>query len=794
MPLTLDRPADRVLARPRRRALAAAAAVLALLAVAAASVLGLRNPAPRPVGAPADVFSAGRAYQQVQAVATRPHVAGSEAGDQVRERLTGALRALGLETAVQDAVAPEAGQTTGVGGAMLGHVRNVVARLPGTNPSGRVFLVAHYDSVQTGPGANDDAAGVSTVLEVARALAAGPRPRNDVVFVLTDAEEACLCGASAFAGEAPLAAGGGVVLNLEARGSRGPAIMFETSRRNARLIDVYGAAAPHPVGTSFAVEVYRLLPNDTDFTAFDQHGFVGLNSAYIDGAAVYHTPLDTPASMDRSSLQAHGDNALGLTRAFGRTDLTRLRAGGDATYFPVPGLLVRYPGGLTWPLAGLALLAVLALAVLVRRTGRASWPRLAAGFGLGLLPIVLAPVAAQLLWLGITAIRPGYAELLDPYEPRWYRLAVLALAAAVLLTWYALLRRRLGPAALAVGGLGWLAVLGVVLAAVTPGGSYLAALPALAGAVGGLVALAVRRDGPWAVLAPTVAAAVAVLVLLPAVVLLFPALGMAQGGVAALFAVLLGLAALPVLELVFPAAGGQLGMAALRARRAAVAPALAAALATVAFAGAGLAVDRFDAAHPVPTHLMYALDAGTGQARWLSRETDPQPWTAPYVPGPAVSLAGDFPGLGDARLRTGPAPAAALPAPTLTVLADTRDGDRRALRLRLTPQRSGVRLLSLHVDGAATVRAATVAGRDVPVDERNTAAGPWSWGMIFQAPPPGGVEVDLTLSTSGPVRLRAMDGSDGLSGLPGFRPRPPTVGIVGSHTSELLAVARTYTL
>jgi hypothetical protein len=45
----------------------------------------------------------------------------------------------------------------------------------------------------------------------------------------------------------------------------------------------------------------------------------------------------------------------------------------------------------------------------------------------------------------------------------------------------------------------------------------------------------------------------------------------------------------------------------------------------------GLVVDRFDAVHPIPTHLMYALDAGTGQALWLSRETAPQPWTAEYV-------------------------------------------------------------------------------------------------------------------------------------------------------------------
>ena len=108
------------------------------------------------------------------------------------------------------------------------------------------------------------------------------------------------------------------MLNLEARGSTGPVIMFETSRNNAKLVDVFGRAAPHPVGTSFAVEIYRALPNDTDFTAFLDQKFVGLNSAYIDGGAIYHTPLDTPAAMDRGSLQQHGDNALGLAREFGR--------------------------------------------------------------------------------------------------------------------------------------------------------------------------------------------------------------------------------------------------------------------------------------------------------------------------------------------------------------------------------------------------------------------------------------------------------------------------------------------
>ncbi|MDG4794117.1 M28 family peptidase [Micromonospora sp. WMMD1082] len=784
--------AERALTRPHRRHLAALAALVALVAVGAGALLDLRPPAPRPADAPAAEFSATRAYAHVPRIAGRPHVAGSPANDEVRAHLEAALRELGLEPQVQDTVAEEAGQLSGAaGGATLARVRNVVARLAGTDPTGTVFLVAHYDAVQTGPGGNDDAAGVAAILEVARALTDGPAPRNDIVFVLTDAEEACLCGASAFASEHPLAADKGVVLNLEARGRTGPVIMFETSPENAALVEVFGRAAPHPVGTSFAVEVYRALPNDTDFTAFLDEGFLGLNSAYLDGGAIYHTPLDTPAAMDRASLQHHGDNTLGLAREFGRIDLGDLSAGHDATYFPVPGGLARYPGPLALPLALLALAGVIVLGWLARRRGRVTGGRLAAGFGLALVPIVVAPVGAQLLWAAIVALRPGNAELLDPYRPTWYRLAVLSLAAAVVFAWYALTRRRIGPAALAIGGLGWLALLGVLLAVLVPGGAYLATLPALAGALAGLVSLATRLRGPLPVIAVTVAGAVAVIVLLPTVVLLFPALGMAMGGVAALFAVLLGLAALPVVDLLHPEAGGQRGMVALRARRLGALPAGAAALAAVTLAVTGIAVDRFDAAHPAPTHLMYALDTGTGQARWLSHESAPQPWTDEYVDGP-VQLADEFPGIGARDLLGGPAEAAGLPAPRLDVLSDTTTAGSRTVTLRLTPQRP-VRLVTLHVDtNTATVRSAQVAGRPVPVEQRD---GRWGFGIVFHAPPPEGIEITLTVEpTAGQLVLRAMDASDGLDALPGFRPRPPNVGIAGSHTSELLAVAHTYPL
>src|SRR3954471_1923674 len=386
-----------------------------LIGLIAWTVVALQPPQPKPASAPAGQFSAARAFDHVQQLAVRTHVAGSAADADVVDYLESTLTSYGLDTRVQHSVGSYAALH---GTTEMASVRNVVGVLPGTDPTGRLFLVAHHDSVETGPGASDDGAGVSSLLETLRALTRGPRLRNDVVVVFTDAEEACLCGAEAFVHSHPLANRGGVVLNFEARGTSGPPIMFETSLGNADLTTVFADAVPNPVATSFAVEVYRALPTDTDLTPFLGDGdYTGLNTAFIDGAAAYHAPQDTPDRQNPASLQGLGENALAMARAVGDRGLNTLSApaAGDATYFPVLGQLVRYPGGLVWPLAAGALVAVLLLVVVLSRRGISSLGRTAAATGLAVLPLGLAPLAAQALWWVLAAVRPGYRTMLDPW-------------------------------------------------------------------------------------------------------------------------------------------------------------------------------------------------------------------------------------------------------------------------------------------------------------------------------------------------------------------------------------------
>ncbi len=768
------------------------AALTALAVLAVTTVLALWTvtpPAPRGTEAPAGVFSAARAHRFVEGYATTAHPTGSPANDAVRGYLLGTLTGFGLSPRVQDAVGAEQDDSAIGGGGnavSLARVRNVVVELPGTAPTGRVFLVAHYDSVQNGPGANDDGAGVGVLLELARALTAGHvRTRNDLVLVFTDAEEACLCGAEAFAGQDPLASDGGVVLNLEARGSGGPPILFETSRGNAKLVDVY-RSVPYPVGTSFAVEVYRILPNDTDFSAFRDHGgFTGLNSAYIDGSAVYHAPEDTLDRVDEGSVQAHGDNALALAERFGAVDLTGYAApaGHDDTYFPVLGALVTYPGWLVWPLAVVALLVVLAAGALALRRGRLRVGRALAGVGLGVVPLLLSAVAAQLFWLLLTTLRPGYANLADPWRPGGYRLAVTALTFAIVLTWYALGRRRLEPSALRFGALVWLALLGLVLAAVTPGGSYLGAVPALAG---GLAMLLDTALAPRGGLATLLGAVVAVLVLAPTAMLFFPALGLAVGGAAAFFVAALALALLPALEWLYPdptrRTPRRYGL------RASAAPALACLLVAALASTAGLALDRFDARHPRPSQLMYALDRSTGQARWVSVAGSPDQWTRQYLADSGrEDLSTAFPLL-NLAVATGPATVADLPAPTVSVVSESTVDGRRTVTFDLVSHRP-VRLTYFQVQAGTRVVGATVDGRVLPGDRLGGR-----FAVLFHAPPDGALRVTLALDGSGPLRLRVMDGSDGLTELPGFVPRPADVTVAGTHISDLVVVADTVTV
>jgi hypothetical protein len=90
---------------------------------------------------------------------------------------------------------------------------NIVAERPGKIPSaGTIIVAAHYDTVPGSPGADDNASGVATLLEIARIFRNLSTPQT-LKLVFFDAEEIGLRGSLAFtANMANLANLNGVVV------------------------------------------------------------------------------------------------------------------------------------------------------------------------------------------------------------------------------------------------------------------------------------------------------------------------------------------------------------------------------------------------------------------------------------------------------------------------------------------------------------------------------------------------------------------------------------------------------
>ncbi|GIG92175.1 aminopeptidase [Plantactinospora endophytica] len=731
-----------------------------------------------PIDGATGVFSAGRAVTHLERFATEPRPLGSPASERARNYVAEELRAAGLTVEIPSAV----GVRDAAGLATFGRVQNVVAVLPGTDSTGTLLLAAHYDSAAVSPGASDDGAAVAAILETVRALRAGPALRNDLVVLVTDGEEDGLLGAEAFVREHPLGSQGGIALNFEARGVTGPSVMFETSRDNAGLVSLFADAAPHPRGDSSMVEIYRLLPNNSDFTALSGAGFSGLNFAYFEGAAFYHTAGDSLANLDRGSLQHHGENMLAVARALGESDLRSLAAKHDRTYFRVLGVMVGYSDGAVWPLAVLSILAVMAFAVLAHRRRHATVGGLLAATGSALLPLLVAAVLGQALWSLLAWLQPQYDAMGGLlHQPLPFQAAMAGLGILAVLGWLLLMRHRVGGAAIAVAGAFWVGLLGVVCAAYAPGAAYLFTIPALVCALAGIVAVGVDRL--WLNVATIGTAAAISAVLLPAVIRnVFNGVGLVFGGAGSLLVVLLGLTLTQVVDLVWVGRWAKED----KARRPGRRTTIAAAAMTLLLVLAGLWLNTPDTDQPGRTHLAYILDSGTGQAFWVSAETEPTDWTRRHVSGTDTS--GLPPGYQRGTLWTGAASTIDAPGPQVTLRSRTID----SVTVHVASPR-GAPSVTLRTEVPIVGATATMPG-EAPVSAvvEGTRANTWPGEIRFRGLPAEGVEITVRIGTPDAFRLTAIDETHGLEDAPGFVHRPANLVAGTREDGDIVAVATTF--
>lgn len=327
---------------------------------------------------------------------------------------------------------------------LLGQVTNVMGKIRGTDNTKAILVLGHYDSQPYTTGAADDGIALASMLESAEILKNHFSLKNDIIFLFTDAEEVGLLGAIAFANQHPWIDEVGLVLNIEARGNRGTALSFEVSPNNGWIMKEFIRNAEYPYAGSMMYEVYKMMPNYTDFTIFKDKDLPGFNIAIVEGYENYHSPTDKPENLSLASLQHMGSYIMSITSHFGNISLHNTKAN-DLVYFNLLGSkMVFYP--LNWNVA--ILFFILILFVLFIYLGFArrelSFLKILYSFLVCLAAFALALVAVLLINNLIKSLYPYYSVfyMSNSYNASYYFFAYKAITVAVsTLILYFMLRR-----------------------------------------------------------------------------------------------------------------------------------------------------------------------------------------------------------------------------------------------------------------------------------------------------------------------------------------------------------------
>ncbi len=382
---------------------------------------------------PKTEFSTERALIQLKEVTKKPHYVGTAEHNHVRKYIVAELEKLGLTVEIQTQVAINKKWRAGT------NTKNILARIKGSEKGKALLLLTHYDSSpHSSLGAADAGSGVVVILEGLRVyLANSPKPKNDIIILISDAEELGLLGANAFVHHHRWAEDIGLVLNFEARGSGGPSyILMETNGGNKNLVKAFNKAkVKYPVGNSLLYSIYKMLPNDTDLTVFREDGNIkGFNFAFLDDHFDYHTAQDTYERMDKNTLQHQAGYLMPLLNHFADANLENLNAEKDNVFFNFPQFnLVNYPFEWVMPMVMMAVLWFLFLLFVGFKKKKLSVKQIFKGFIAFLFSLILSGVVTFYGWKLLLKIYPQYNDILHgfTYNGHFYIAAFIALTLGI---------------------------------------------------------------------------------------------------------------------------------------------------------------------------------------------------------------------------------------------------------------------------------------------------------------------------------------------------------------------------
>jgi len=627
--------------------------------------------------APGD-FDTDRAFARLQRILgdERPHPVDSAANDAVRERLIDEIQKIGFEPALRDDFSCRAMARWSL--LSCARVRNVVFRA-GPSDGEATLIAAHYDSVAAGPGAADDGAGLAALLEIA-ALLKARAPSKPVIFLVTDGEEAGLLGAASFIRKDPLAKTISNVINMEARGVSGPAILFQTSEPNGRDITAFARYAKSPVGNSLAADIYKMLPNDTDLTEFLKLPADEVNFAFSDHVSFYHTPRDNLENLSKDSLHHMGVSALAALDGFMTADVdARKKPEGDFVYADAFDKFIVVMPALLAFILNLAAFVTATFGFVREKDAGAMRALLAAPAAI----LVGGVIGAALISL-LAAIRPE--NIFWGAEPAATRAVIYGAAIAGGAAAMALAAET-GQRRLIYAVWIWFSLIGLALFAITQGSGGLTGLPS-----GLFLCAMIASFGAKRLLAPLSIIAVigALLFWAPALAMAETGLGLGKAGAFAAPAALLFMLAAPVFSS--------------REKPGALLLAAPFAVAVIAFVAA-LGVKAYSHAEPRALSLTRIEDAQTNLA-WFSLGAPGE-----KAPAPMAALAdfkpAEISGLEGVRLV---APAPPLAEPAVGVKSSNADPEGEARRSTISFAANGADKIIALIPGDAGLGRITVGG------------------------------------------------------------------------------------
>jgi hypothetical protein len=191
--------------------------------------------------------------------------------------------------------------------------------------------------------------------------------------------------------------------------------------------------------------------------------------------------------------------------------------------------------------------------------------------------------------------------------------------------------------------------------------------------------------------------------------------------------------------------------------------------------GAAILVTGANVAHPKSDHLFYVLNADSGKAFWGSADQKLDEWTAQFFPGGGerANLAEHLP-WGRGTFLKSDAALSPLPAPNVEALDDSRQGELRILRLRVTSPRLAP-AMTIYWKWDLGLELLAVNGKRIAEDRDDTAGNEAPYRRLFYfGPPEEGVELSLKIRSSTPIELKVEDCSYGLPEIQSqpYRARP----------------------